>query len=109
MDRARRKPYGKHAVARSAMGTAGARGVDATDIELTLAARRTGIPRWPIVNVDGSQVLTADEFLLGAHLDIYHPEVAALALMAAGHLQGHPDGLRPRPVDPLDAGRGGRA
>ncbi len=65
-----------------------------------LDVQRTGIPRYPIVNVDGTRVVKTCEALLGAHRDIFHREVAALAAMAAGLLVGGPDGARPRPVDP---------
>ncbi len=87
-------------VAASALGAAGARGVGAPEIDL-LAAHRTGIPQYPIVNVDGSRIVTASEPILGAHRDIFHREIAALVGMAAGLLVGGPDGLRAIPIDPL--------
>jgi hypothetical protein len=88
------------AVATSALGAAGARDVGAPEIDL-VDAQRTGIPEYPIVNVDGSRVVRARELLVGAHRDIYHREVAMLVAMAAGLLVGGPDGARPRPRDPL--------
>jgi hypothetical protein len=62
---------------------------------------RTGIPHYPIVNVDGSGVVKASERLLGAHRDIFHREIGVLAAMAAGLLVGGPAGARPVPLDPL--------
>ncbi len=50
-------------VAASTLGAAGARGVGAPEVDL-LGAQRTGIPQYPIVNVDGSRVVTASEFFL---------------------------------------------
>jgi hypothetical protein len=98
------KPTGRlgrmaETVAASALGAVGARGVGAPELEL-LDVQQTGIPRYPIVNVDGSRVVKASEFLLGAHRDIFHREIAALVGMAAGLLVGGPDGSRPKPVDP---------
>ena len=87
-------------VAASALGAVGARGVGAPEVDL-LAVQRIGIPQYPIVNVDGSRVVTAGEALLGAHRDIFHREIAMLAAMAGGLLVGGPDGARPVPVDPL--------
>ena len=86
-------------VAASALGAVGARGVGAPELDL-LGIQQTGIPRYPIVNVDGSRVVKASGFLLGAHRDIFHREIAALVGMAAGLLVGGPDGSRPKPVDP---------
>jgi hypothetical protein len=88
------------AVAASALGAVGARGVDAPEVDLR-DVPRIGIPRYPIVNVDGSRVITASETLVGAHRDIYHHEVATLVLLAAGLLQPGPEGLRPARVSPL--------
>jgi hypothetical protein len=56
-------------VATSALGSAGARGVAAPELDL-VAVQRTGLPRYPIVNVDGSRVVCADEPIVGAHRDI---------------------------------------
>jgi hypothetical protein len=85
--------------AASALGAVGARGVGAPELDL-VNVQQTGIPRAPIVNVDGSRVVTASDFLLGAHRDIFHREVAALVAMAAGLIAGGPEGARQRPVDP---------
>ncbi len=98
------KPAGRlgrmaETVAASALGAVGARGVGAPELDL-LDVQQTGIPSYPIVNVDGSRVVKASGFLLGAHRDIFHREIAALVGMAAGLLVGGPDGARPRPVDP---------
>ncbi len=82
------------AVARSALGAVGARGVNAPEVEL-IEAQTSGIPRRPIVNVDGSRVLTAQVPFLGAHRDIHHAEVATLVLLAARLLEGGPEGARP--------------
>jgi len=108
VDRDTRGKRTKEIVATSAMGAVGALGVGATEVEL-LQAQRIGVPRWALVNVDGSAVVKANGWLLGAHLDIFHPEIATVVLMAAGLLQGHPEGPRPRPVTPLDTVRGERA
>jgi hypothetical protein len=105
VDRGGRGKRTKATVAKSAIGAVGALGVGATEVELQ-ETQRIGVPLRPVVNVDGSQVVKAGEFLLGAHLDIFHPEVASLALLAGGLLQGHPDGLRPRPVTPVTSLRG---
>ena len=87
-------------VVRSAMGAVGARGVGAPDLDL-VDVQRTGLPRCPAINVDGSRVVTRTEWLIGAHRDIYHTEIATLVLMAAGLLEGSPAGARPRPLSPL--------
>ncbi len=87
------------AVATSALGAVGARGVGAPELDL-VDVQRTGLPEYPIVNVDGSRVVRAREPFVGAHRDIYHREVATLVAMAAGLLVGGPDGARPRPLDP---------
>jgi hypothetical protein len=104
VDRAAGKKAGRFdrvaTVAASALGAVGARGVGAPEVDL-LAVQRTGIPQYPIVNVDGSHVVTAGEALRGAHGDIFHREIATLVAMAGGLLVGGPDGLRPVPVDPL--------
>jgi hypothetical protein len=86
-------------VATSALGAVGARGVDAPELDL-IDVQRTGIPSYPIVNVDGSRIVRVSAPLLGAHRDIFHREVATLVAMAAGIIVGGPDGARPRPVDP---------
>jgi hypothetical protein len=87
-------------VAASALGAVGARGVGAPELDL-LDVQRTGIPHYPIVNVDGLGVVKASELLLGAHRDIFHCEIGMLAGMAAGLMVGGPAGARPVPVDPL--------
>jgi hypothetical protein len=88
------------AVARSALGAVGARGVNAPEVEL-LEAQTIGIPRRPIVNVDGSRVVCAQVPFLGAHRDIHHQEVATLILLAAGLLEGGPEGVRPPRIQAL--------
>ena len=93
--------YMKQVVSTSALGAVGARGVSAPEVDL-LDAQFTGIPRQPIVNVDGSRVLRPTDEWFGAHRNIFHPEVAALVLMAAGLTEGGPDGARPRPLNPLE-------
>jgi hypothetical protein len=100
--RPRRLTHTATAVAASALGAVGARGVGAPELDL-VDVQQTGIPSCPIVNVDGSRIVNANDPLLGAHRDIYHEEVAALVAMAAGLLVGGSDGPRPRPVDPLSA------
>jgi hypothetical protein len=95
-----RHGHARTIVATSALGAVGARGVGAPEVDV-LQAQQTGIPSYPIVNVDGSRVVKASDFLLGAHRDIFHREVAALVAMAAGLLVGGPDGARPKPVDPV--------
>ncbi len=90
----------REVVARSAMGAVGARGVGAPELDL-LTAVTTGLPRG-VVNVDGSRVITKAEWLVGAHRDIYHDEIATLVLLAAGLLTGGPDGARPRASSPFD-------
>ena len=87
-------------VAASALGAVGARGVGSPELDL-LDVQQTGIPSYPIVNVDGSRVVKASDALLGAHRDIFHREVGTLIAMAAGLLVGSPQGARPRPVDPI--------
>ena len=64
-----------------------------------LDVQRTGLARVPVVNVYGSRVVKAQEPLIGAHRDIFHPEIATLVAMAAGLIAGGPDGARARPVD----------
>ncbi len=95
---------GRHAgrageiVARSALGAVGARGVGAPTLELR-EALRIGLPARPIVNVDGSRVVRASEWLLGAHRDIDHLEIATLIGMAAGLLRvGAPPMPRSLPI-----------
>jgi hypothetical protein len=87
-------------VATSALGAVGARGVGAPELDL-VDVQRTGIPEYPIVNVDGSRVVRAKDAFVGAHRDIYHREVATLVAMAAGLLVGGPEGARPRARDPV--------
>jgi hypothetical protein len=86
----------REVIARSAMGAVGARGVGALELDL-VDVQKTGIPGG-VVNIDGSRVVNKPERLIGAHCDIHHHEIATLALLAAGLLQGGPDGARPRPV-----------
>ena len=88
----------REVVAASAIGFLGARGVGAPELSL-LDVQRTGLARVPVVNVDGSRVVKAREPLVGAHRDIFHPEIATLVAMAAGLIAGGPDGARARPVD----------
>ena len=90
--RAGRLAHVRDVVAGSAMGAAGALGVGAVEVDL-VAAQTTGLPHG-VVTVDGSRVVTRDEWLIGAHRDIYHDEIATLVLLAAGLLTGGPDGLR---------------
>jgi hypothetical protein len=87
-------------VATSALGAVGARGVGAPEVEL-LQAQQIGIPQFRIVNVDGSRVVNAEDFVIGAHRDIFHREVATLIALAAGVLVGGPEGVRPRRLDPV--------
>ena len=54
-------------VARSAMGAVGALGVGASVMDLT-DVQKTGIPRG-VVTIDGSRVVTKEEWLVGAHRD----------------------------------------
>jgi hypothetical protein len=89
----------REVVAASALGAVGARGVGAPDLDL-VDVQRTGLPRQPVVNVDGSRIVRAVEFLVGAHRDIHHPEIATLVLLAAGLLQGGPEGVRRPPLSP---------
>jgi hypothetical protein len=65
-----------------------------------LDVQRTGLPQQPVVNVDGSRIVRAGEFLVGAHRDIHHPEIAMLVLLAAGLLQGGPERVRRPPLSP---------
>ena len=95
----RRLERAREVVARSAMGAVGARGVGAPELDL-ITAQATGLPRG-VVNVDGSRVVTKSEWLVGAHRDIYHDEIATLVLLAAGVLTGGPEGARPRPLSPF--------
>jgi pimeloyl-ACP methyl ester carboxylesterase len=87
-------------VAASAIGAVGARGVGAPEVDL-VDVQTAGIPRWPIVNVNGSRVVSATDPLVGAHRDIHHREIATLILLAAGLLQGGPQGVRPPRTRPL--------
>ena len=91
----------REVVARSALGAVGALGLGAPVIDL-VEAQTTGIPRGT-VTVDGSRVVAHPEWLIGAHRDIYHDEIATLVLQAAGLLTGGADGPRPRPISPLHA------
>ncbi len=95
-ERAPRRPgrlaHVRDVVAGSAMGAAGALGVGAAGIDL-VTSQAAGLPHG-VVTVDGSRVVAGDEWLIGAHCDIYHDEIATLVLLAAGLLTGGPDGLR---------------
>ena len=53
------------------------------------------------MTIDGSRVVQKHEWLIGAHCDIYHDEIATLVLLAAGLLTGGPAGARPRLVPPF--------
>src|SRR5439155_13967326 len=88
-------------VATSALGFVGARGVGAPEVDL-VDAMTIGIPRYRIVNADGSRVVQARHWLLGAHRDIHHQEIATLVLLGARLLEPGPDGLRPRRLNPLE-------
>jgi hypothetical protein len=91
--------HSREVVARSALGATGARGLSAPEFDL-LVVQRTGLPERGVVNIDGSRVVTRQDWLIGAHRDIYHDEIANLVLLAAGLLTGGPAGLRPRPLLP---------
>lgn len=80
-------------VAGSALGAVGARGVGAPEVDLT-EVLRIGLPARPVVNVNGGRVVRASEWLVGAHRDIQHPEIATLIGLAAGLLEPGPEGLR---------------
>ena len=87
-------------VATSAIGAVGARGVGAPELTLD-EVQRVGLPRYPVVNVDGSAILKAEDVGAGAHCDIHHREIGTLILLAGGLLQGGPDGIRPPRLDPV--------
>jgi hypothetical protein len=87
-------------VVRSALGAAGAGGLAAPEFDL-VGLQRTGLPGAGVVNIDGSRVVTRDDWLIGAHRDIHHQEVATLICLAAGLLKGGFGGARPRPLSPL--------
>jgi hypothetical protein len=89
----------REVIARSALGAVGVRGVGAPEIDL-LDAQMSGLPRC-VLTIDGSRVVTTHEWLIGAHCDIYHDEIATLVLLAAGLLAGGPTGARPRLVPPF--------
>jgi hypothetical protein len=91
---ARVSHHSARAVAASALGVDGARGVGAPEIDL-VDAPIIGLPRRRVVNVDGSRVVRAQPSLTGAHRDIHHAEIATLVLLAADLLRGGPDGVRP--------------
>jgi len=92
--------HAREVVARSALGAAGARGLAAPEFDL-IDVQRTGLPGSGVVNVNGSRVVTRDDWLIGAHRDIYHDEIATLVCLAAGLLKGGPAGARPRPLSPF--------
>jgi hypothetical protein len=85
-------------VATSAIGAVGARAVGAPELTLE-EIQRVGLPRHPIVNVDGSAIVNAREPVVGAHRDIHHREIATLILLAGGLLEAGPDGIRPPRLD----------
>ena len=95
-----RSGYRRMVVACSAIGAVGARGVGAPELTLDEVGR-VGLPRYPVVNVDGSAIVKAEDPVVGAHRDIHHREIATLILLAGGLLQGGPDGIRPPRLDPL--------
>jgi hypothetical protein len=86
-------------VAASALGAVGARGVGAPELGLR-TAQRTGIPQYPIVNVDGSGLARSGVGWPAARGDILRREIAMLAALAAGLLVGGPHGARPVPRNP---------
>lgn len=88
-------------VATSALGAVGARGVGAAEVDL-VETQLIGLPRHPIINVDGSRLLKATHPLVGAHRDIHHPEIATLILLAARLLEGSAEGVRPRRLTVFD-------
>jgi hypothetical protein len=88
----------REVVAGSAMGAVGALGAGAADVDL-VAVQTTGLPHG-VITVDGSRVVTKDEWLVGAHRDIYHDEIATLVLLAAGLLTPGPEGLRSPRLSP---------
>ena len=92
--------HAREVVARSALGAAGARGLAAPEFDL-VDIQRTGLPGSGVVNINGSRVVTRDDWLIGAHRDIYHDEIATLVCLAAGLLKGGAAGARPRPLSPF--------
>ena len=92
--------HAREVVARSALGAAGARGLAAPEFDL-VDVSRTGLPGSGVVNINASRVVTRDDWLIGAHRDIYHDEIATLVCLAAGVLKGGPAGARPRPLSPF--------
>jgi hypothetical protein len=92
--------HAREVVTRSALGAAGARGLAAPEFDL-IDVQRTGVPGSGVVNINGSRVVTRDDWLIGAHRDIYHDEIATLVGLAAGLLKGGPAGARPRPLSPF--------
>jgi len=92
--------HAREVVARSALGAAGARGLAAPEFDL-IDVQRTGVPASGVVNINGSRVVTREDWLIGAHRDIYHDEIATLVCLAAGLLKGGPTGARPRPLSPF--------
>jgi hypothetical protein len=103
IDRRRGARSSRELVARSALGAVGTRGVEASEVEF-LEVQRIGLPRRPLVNVDGARVVRASEWLVGAHRDIHHPEIANLIAMAAGLRQGGTDRHHPRLLTPVAKG-----
>jgi hypothetical protein len=95
--RGRRRPV-REVVARRAMGAVGVLGAGATEMNL-ITVQTTGLPRG-VTTVDGSSVVASNEWLIGAHRDIYHDEIATLVLLAAGLLTGSPSGLRAHRLSP---------
>ena len=72
----------REVIARSALGAVGVRGTGAPELDL-VDAQMTGLPRCA-VTIDGSRVVVQHEWLIGAHCDIYHDEIATVVLLAAG-------------------------
>jgi hypothetical protein len=92
--------HAREVVVRSALGAAGARGLAAPEFDL-VRLQRTGLPTAGLANIDGSRVVSRDDWLIGAHRDIYHDEIATLICLAAGLLKGGRAGARPRPRSPF--------
>ena len=86
-------------VVRSALGATGALGVGARRFDL-LDIPQTGLARG-VVNIDGSRVVQRQEWLIGAHRDIFHDEIGTLVAMGTGLMKGGPAGARPRPLSPF--------
>jgi hypothetical protein len=92
--------HAREVVARSALGAAGARGLAAPEFDL-VDVQRTGVPGSGVVTITAARGVTRDDWLIGAHRDIYHDEIATLVCLAAGLLKGGPAGARPQPLSPF--------